>query len=335
MSDEHKNESPGTWLGEIEGHLWAMRPESLSTLYRLAADGTLGARFNAEAIEAARSRGRPRAIQGDVQTIALKGVLAPMGGLFALLFGDFNPLDSFRASLREAMSDDEVGAIIIDVDSPGGVVDHIPEAAAEMRALKARHNKPVVAVANTLTASAAYWIASQADEVVATPSAAVGSIGVYATHRDMSGAMKLMGVETTLISAGKYKTEGNPWEPLSDEARAHIQEDVDDFYAMFVADVARGRSAPGKSVKAADVKNGYGEGLVLNAKRALAANLIDRVETIGETAARLSSRGRGGVTTRAEADAGADTLEEAEANAGAEQANRREHAKLAALMALD
>jgi capsid assembly protease len=331
-------ESPGTWLAEIESHLWAMRTEQLGTLLRLAADGELGAHYrltdyhatirdeshqalqvalqladgkplSAEQIEAARTRGRPRSIQGGVQRVPLKGVLAPMTGFLAMFFGDYNPLDTFLSGMRDAMADDEVGAIIVDIDSPGGVVDGIPEAAAALRGM--RGPKPIIASVNTLCASAAYWIASQADEISITPSGAAGSIGVYATHRDMSGMMEMMGVNTTLISAGKYKTEGNPFEPLTDEAKAAIQSDVDDFYGMFVADVAKGRGA---SVK--DVRSGYGEGRVLNAKRSVDAKLVDRIETIDQTAARLSSRSRGGVT-RAEADAGATQLEEAEAQAGA------------------
>ena len=287
MSDKAKNgEQPGTWLGEIEGHLWAMRPEALSTLLQLAASGQLSARMEAE-VEAARRRGRPSAISGGVATVSLKGVLAPVGGLLAMLFGLENPLDTFRAGMREAIADPDVGAIVIEIDSPGGVVDGIPEAAAELRAL--RGTKPIVAHANTLAASAAYWMAAQADEVVVTPSGAIGSIGVYATHRDMSGALKMMGVETTLISAGKFKTDGSPFQPLSDQAREHIQEDVDHFYSMFTADVAKGRG-----VKQSDVKGGYGEGRVLNAKAALAAHLVDRVETMGETIARLGSRSGSG-----------------------------------------
>jgi signal peptide peptidase SppA len=312
VSEKQKNaEQPGTWLGEIEGHLWAMRPEALATLCNLAANGLLGAQIEAD-VEAAKRRGRPAAISGGVTTVSLKGVLAPVGGLLALFFDIPNPLDVFREGMREALANPDVGAIVIEIDSPGGVVDGIPEMAAELRAM--RGSKPIVAHANTLAASAAYWLASQADEVITTPSGAVGSIGVYATHRDMSGAMKMMGVETTLISAGKYKTDGSPFQPLSDGARAHIQEDVDHFYGLFTADVARGRD-----VKQADVKSGYGEGRVLNAKAALAVGLVDRVETIGETVARLSSRSRGTTaTTGAEGSTPErQALEEAEADARA------------------
>lgn len=305
-------ERPGTWAGELEAHYWAMEPRRLATLSQLAAEGRLEAQLTAspEALEAARQRGRPKAISGGVVTVPLKGVLAPVGGLLALLFDIPNPLDVFQTAMREAIADPDVGAIVIEVDSPGGVVDGIPEAAAALKSM--RGSKPIVASANTMAASAAYWLASQADEVVVTPSGAVGSIGVYAMHRDVSGAMELLGIKNTLISAGKFKVDGNPYEPLSDTARAAIQEDTDYFYGLFTSAVARGRGA-----KVTDVKSGYGEGRVLNAKAALDANLVDRVETLGETVARLSSRSRGTVRTAAEADGPERELEAAEADAGA------------------
>lgn len=320
MSDDKKTaESPGMWLSELEAHLWAMHPRHLESLCALAAAGRLEAhlKVDAEQMEAARRRGRPKAISGGVVTVPLKGVLAPVGGLLAMLFDIPNPLDVFRASLREALADPEVGAIVIDIDSPGGVVDGIPEAAAELRAL--RGTKPIIAHANSMAASAAYWLAAQADEVVMTPSGAVGSIGVYATHRDLSGAMEMMGVKNTLISAGKYKTEGNPYEPLSDEAKAHIQQDVDHFYGLFTADVAKGRNVTPKAVR-----EGYGEGRVLNAQAALEAKLVDRVEPISETVARVGSRSRGPLLPRAAADDPVNKLEAEADDAGAAEEVRAE-----------
>lgn len=331
---EQEHMTPGGWTAWIEDHVWAMDPRALRALCQQAADGRIVGwmeqyaeqrgrereeRVAAEtidriraldalgdlsptafraiegAINAARAPGRPKAIRGSVAQVSLKGVLAPPPPFLAWLFDLEHPLVAFERNVKTALSDPDVGAVIVEIDSPGGQVDGVPEAAAMLRGL--RGSKPIVAVSNTMAASAAYWLAAQADEVSVTPSGAVGSIGVYATHRDMSGAGKLLGVETTLISAGKYKTEGNPWGPLSDEARAAIQHDVDHFYGLFTADVAKGRG-----VKQTDVKTGYGEGRVLNAKDALSEGLVDRIETLGEAAARLASRGSTSSTARAEAE---------------------------------
>lgn len=307
---EQQTPSPSAWLAEIESHIWAMAPGHLSTLLAYAHEGRAFAdafqvNITPEAKEAARQRGRPRNIQGGVATVDLKGTIMPMGGLLAMLFGLENPLDTFMRGVREAVADPEIGAVVMNIDSPGGVVDGVPEAAAELR--KMRGSKPMIAVSNTLMASAAYWLGSQADEVVITPSGEAGSIGVYATHRDMSGMQALMGIKTTLVSAGKFKTEGNPFEPLSETAQEHLQEAVNDFYGMFVADVAKGRDAT-----VAAVKGGYGEGRVLTPKRAVEAGLADRVETIGEAVGRLAARrsSTGVAALRAEAEAGAQAEDE-------------------------
>jgi signal peptide peptidase SppA len=168
------------------------------------------------------------------------------------------------------------------VDSPGGVTDLVPETAAEIRA--ARERKPITAVANTMAASAAYWLASQASEVVVTPSGWLGSIGVYMLHVDWSGNNAQIGVKPTYISAGKYKTEGNPEEPLSESAREHMQEDVDRFYSMFLSDVALGRGVDVETVRA-----DFGEGRVLLAEPSLQAGMADRVETFEDAVARLQA----------------------------------------------
>jgi len=154
-------------------------------------------------------------------------------------------------------------------------------------------SKHVVALANSLTASAAYWLASQADEIVAAPEALVGSVGVFAVHEDWSKVWEQAGLKLTYITAGKYKVEGNFDEPLSDEARAHIQGIVDDAYSLFVSDVAKGRGVSAETVRA-----DYGEGRVLTAKDAKAVGMVDRVAGLEETIRRLT-----GIKSKADAPA--------------------------------
>src|SRR5215467_6271108 len=130
-------------------------------------------------------------------------------------------MDGIRARLEAAAANPDVSAIVLDVDSPGGTVAGTPETAAAVR--RAAEVKPVVAVANSLAASAAYWIASQASSLVVGPSADVGSIGVISAHIDRSKMLEDMGLRVTVVSAGRYKAEGNPFAPLSDEAKANMQ----------------------------------------------------------------------------------------------------------------
>jgi signal peptide peptidase SppA len=181
----------------------------------------------------------------------------------------------FSSALRQLMADDTVGQILIDIDSPGGSVYGVAELADEIQS--ARAQKPVIAVANSLAASAAYWIGCSASEFYVTPGGEVGSIGVWQAHQDYSKALEESGVKTTLISAGKFKVEGNPYSPLDDEAQSFMQSRVDDYYAAFTKAVARGRGVP-----IAQVRDGMGQGRVLGADDALAQNMVDGIATFDD-----------------------------------------------------
>ena len=104
-----------------------------------------------------------------------------------------------------------------------------------------RQTKPVTAFVNDMAASAAYGIASAANEIVVSPTSIVGSIGVVMLHADRSGELAAQGVKPTLIFAGSHKVDGNPFEPLSDAVRADLQASVDAHYRQFLDTVAAGR----------------------------------------------------------------------------------------------
>jgi signal peptide peptidase SppA len=188
----------------------------------------------------------------------------------------------FSAVLRQMLADDTVGQILIDIDSPGGSVYGVSELAGEI--VKARAQKPVIAVANSLAASAAYWIGCSASEFYVTPGGEVGSIGVWQAHFDYSKALEEDGVKPTLISAGKFKVEGNPYVPLDEHAQAFMQSRVDDYYNAFVEAVAVGRG-----VSISDVRNGMGEGRVLGAEAALAMNMVDGISTFDEVLSKMQT----------------------------------------------
>lgn len=276
-------------LAYIREHPWAVLPSVLATMHEIITLRMQGNELDADTIQArlvdaAATNGSRRGGQasGDVAVLPLYGLLLPRYDLMAAMSGA-TTMEGFRADLRAALADPDVATIVLDVDSPGGVMDMIPETAALLR--RARAQKPIVAVANTMAGSAAYYLASQADEIVASPSSLVGSIGVYTVHEDWSGAYEQAGVTPTLVKAGRFKAEGSEYAPLTDEARAHIQESVDAAYEMFLDDVARGRG-----VKKADVRSGYGEGRALRADAAKEAGLVDRIEELDETIARVMKR---------------------------------------------
>lgn len=230
--------------------------------------------------EAIAARSRP-ARSGSVGVISVRGPIVRYDSWFTMIFGGTS-VEWLLAQVRELASDESVGSILFDVDSPGGAISGLPELAATIRA--ARQAKPVSSVTNDFNASAAYWISAQADEISSTPEGLTGSVGIYTEHWDFSGMMAEAGIAHEFIQAGKFKTEGNQFEPLSDDARAHIQGLVDDGYALFLADVAAGRG-----VTVAKVRAEYGEGRVFAARDAKTNGLIDRVGSFADAVSRAAT----------------------------------------------
>lgn len=265
---------------------WAIAPDKWRELLSVLAFRASGQAFTPEEIRArlgdgGADRAAP-ATQGAIAVIPIRGVLANrMTGMEESSGGA--SAERIGAMVAAAAADPNISTIVYDIDSPGGTVPGIQELAAQMFAL--RGVKRQVAQVNDTAASAAYWLAAQADEIVSIPSGTVGSIGVFAAHEDLSAALEKEGIKVTLISAGKFKVAGNPFEPLSDSERAIVQARVDDAYSQFVKDVARGRG-----VTPAAVRGGYGEGRAISAADAKAAGLIDRIGTLDETLTRLSAR---------------------------------------------
>ncbi len=275
-------------------HAWAIRRELGPAIASLRAGDKVSAEDREKLVA---SRGQETVLAGGIAVIPLRGMITPHGSLFSILFGGGSGgLQGFRQSLRQALNDSDITSIVIDVDSPGGLVDLVPETAAEIRDA----DKPIVAVSNVEAASAAYWLASQADELVVTPSGQVGSIGVFMVHDDWSGYNERIGIVPTYISAGRFKTEANPDEPLSEEARQALQAEVDHYYDMFVSDVAAGRG-----VSDADVRGGFGEGRMVNAAQAVADGMADRVASFEEVIADLvRNAGKPSLGSRALAEGG-------------------------------
>jgi len=248
-------------LRAIRSELWAMRPEAFAQYlsFLLTVD-----------VEEKTPR-LPR-VEGKVAVIPIHGTIGHRrsSGYWADTYSE-----DIAKYLSEVVAGPGVGAAILDIDSPGGTVAGLSEVADAVNAVKA--TKPIYAVANPEAASAAYHIASQATKLFATPSGEVGSIGVWAAHQDVSAMLEQAGVKVSIISAGKYKTEGNPFEPLSDDAREEIQRNVDMHYDRFLGAVASGRGV-NKSV----VREQFGQGRMIEADRAKELGMIDGIATMGE-----------------------------------------------------
>ena len=173
-----------------------------------------------------------------------------------------------------ALADPLVQGILLDIDSPGGEASGSFELARQIR--HAATQKPVWAVANDAAYSAAYALAASAQRLIVTETGGVGSIGVIALHIDQSAKDAQEGYRYTAVTAGTHKNDFSPHHPLSDEAKAELQAEVDRLYGLFVEHVTAMRSLNADAVRATEA------GLYFGAN-AITAGLADAVSSF-ETA---------------------------------------------------
>lgn len=273
---------------------WALHPATLATMgeivrMRIAGDRFSDAEIQARIEAAASKNGERIGAQrvGTVSVIPVYGVISQRSSLFSDFSGGTS-LELLTAALRDELADDDVSAVVLDIDSPGGSIDGLPEAAAQIRAMR-DGGKPIVTVANTMIASAAAWIGLQASEVVVVPSGSIGSVGVYCLHWDYSAQLEMDGERPTFIYAGEHKVDGNPYQPLGEDAKATVQTEVNYWYRAFKADLAKARN---KTV--AQVESDFGQGNMLLPEDAVRAGMADRIDTLDNVIRKLS-RGRGTV----------------------------------------
>lgn len=260
----------------LTGEILAIEPEKLRAILGFLEFRAAGGRYTPSEIQAKiADRRKPlEAAKGAVCIIPIYGTISRTCASLENASGGCD-LEELDERFSEAVNNPTISSIVLDIDSPGGSVTGVPEFANKVFA--ARKKKTIIAVCSGTMASGAYWIGSAADSIVCTPSGQVGSIGVYRVHCNEAGSEDNQGIVYTILSAGKYKTEGNNLEPLSDEAKAFIQSQIDEYYSMFINAVAEYRG-----YDAADVRSRYGEGRCLLASQAKAAGMIDRIATLAD-----------------------------------------------------
>lgn len=178
---------------------------------------------------------------------------------------------------EQAMSDPSIKRVVLSVDSPGGSCTGLQECGALIAQLA--KVKPVHAIVEGTSASAAYWLTSQASDITVSPSAEVGSVGVRMMHVDLSKALDNDGIKVTEMHAGKFKTEWSPFTPLTDEAKADMQARLDNMHGDFIKAVTQGRGA---RATAAITEGKYGEGRMFSASDALGHGMVDKVQPTRE-----------------------------------------------------
>lgn len=246
-------------------------------------------------------------MQNGRNTVAILnvfGVIMQRADQFSEMSGAAS-IEGLDKRFTAARDDASVSAIVLRFDSPGGGVYGVEELGKTI--YEARNVKPIYGSADAEACSAAYWLFGACATRSVTPSGGVGSLGVYSLHQDISKFLETEGIKYEFISAGKYKTEGNPFEPLTEEARAYMQQRVDEYYDAFVKWTAKFYG-----VSVAKVKADFGQGRVLGAEQAKEAGMVDRVEPFAET---LRRAGKAKVPAGTKADAIVNPAAYAELNA--------------------
>jgi signal peptide peptidase SppA len=190
---------------------------------------------------------RPYDIVEGVAIIPVKGVLVHGSTGWCWNETDYASIDRM---FEVAINDPEVRAIAMHVDSPGGEVSgcfDLCEKIYQMRDLK-----PIVALLDEYAYSAAYALASAADTIIVPRTGGTGSIGVIAMHVDVTKALEKMGITVTTVQYGSRKSDSYPTTPLSDEARARVQQDINVMGELFVETVARNRGISAEKVRATE-----------------------------------------------------------------------------------
>jgi signal peptide peptidase SppA len=266
---------------------WAIVPNRLEEIQAIYAARVRGDELDIPAIEARIGRplaneSEPYEVRNGTALIPLRGVLGQRMNLMANMSGGTST-ELFARDVRAAAADPAVKSILILADTPGGTVAGTQAAAAAVRAV--RGVKPIATLIQGMMASAGAWIGTAADLVVLdSGTSQAGSIGVVATHVDVSQREQAMGIKTTEIVAGKFKRAASQYGPLTETGQAVIQDQVDYLYSQFVEDIAANRGT-----SQADVLERMADGRMFIGQQAVDAGLADRIASMEEIISLLNS----------------------------------------------
>lgn len=266
---------------------WAILPEMLTTIISVAARET-----DFEAVSA--KLGHP--LENTYQTELRDGIaILPISGpvmRYANLFSKVSGATSIEilaTDFNQALKNTDVKAIVLSIDSPGGTVAGVNEFSEMIYA--ARGRKPIISYVSGIGASAAYWIASAADEIVIDATASVGSIGVISVQTDETERKAKEGIKEIQI-VSSLSPRKRP-DISTEEGRADMQSMVDSIAQVFFKAVARNRN-----VSADTVLSDFGQGGLLVGASAVSAGLADRIGSLENVIAGLSGTlKRGNVMT--------------------------------------
>jgi protease-4 len=197
-----------------------------------------------------------------------------------------NDVSLFAQQLKKAQEDSSVKAIVLRINSPGGTVSASDLMYDEVKRFKQATNKPIVASAQDIAASGAYYVACSADKIVVQPTSVIGSIGVIFNTFDLSGTLDKVGARTNVIKSGPLKDMASPFKPMDDNERAVMQGMVNEYYARFKGIVKSNRKLDDTTLAAVS------DGRVFTGLRAVELHLADQAGSLRDaiqTAKELSN----------------------------------------------
>jgi signal peptide peptidase SppA len=209
---------------------------------------------------------QPYVTIGKVAVVSLEGTILKHASLLEQMCGAAD-VDTFLNNVRAAFNDTNIESILLDINSPGGEVTGVKEAADAIREMA--QTKEIVAFTDSLCASAAYWIASACNSIFTTETANIGSIGVFTLLYDWSAAYAIAGVKPVLIKDGAFKADGVEGLPISDDTIARLQTDVLQIGTMFRSAVNINR----------DVADSTMQGQCFMGMNAVGLGLVDYIVT--------------------------------------------------------
>lgn len=221
-----------------------------------------------------------------IAVIQIQGTLVKKSGWLDAASG-MTSYEGIRQQCEDACADANVHGILLDIDSPGGEVGGLFDLADYI--YSQRQTKPIYAIADDDAFSAAYALASAAEKVFVTRTGGVGSVGVIALHIDQSGWDQKLGLKYTYVSAGARKQDLNPHEPISDEAQATLQTEIDRLYGIFVQTVARNRGMKPNAVRSTEAGMLFAENAVTGGFADAVGTFSDAMAAVTEVAAKSAS----------------------------------------------
>ncbi len=174
--------------------------------------------------------------------------------------------------LKYFLKQDAVKAVVLRIDSPGGVVAPSQEIYAEVKKFAAK--KKIIVSMGSLAASGGYYISAPATTIYANPGTITASIGVILKLSNIESLMDKIGIKSHTLKTGKYKDSGSPLREFRAEDRAMLQAVIDNTHEQFIKAVAEGRKLPIEDVRK------IADGRILSGEQAMKHKLVDRLGTL-------------------------------------------------------